>query len=63
MQKKAWFHYYLLVMGSTILTLGIILLFRNYRAHGSMSGFFLGGTLVLYGFLRLRQRKTYRLER
>jgi len=62
MKRKAWFHYYLLLMGSTLLTLGLIVLARNLIEHRIGPGLLLGAALVIYGLLRIRQRRKYPLQ-
>lgn len=59
MTRKGWFRYYLLVIGSTVLTLGIILAARTLAERRPFPGVFLGALLIGYGILRLRQRKQY----
>jgi mannose/fructose/N-acetylgalactosamine-specific phosphotransferase system component IIC len=57
MALRKWFHYYLLIVGSIIFTLGIVLIFRILWTQASSLGLILGFSLVFYGFLRLRQFK------
>lgn len=53
--RKEWFRYYLLVIGSVILTLGMALILRTFVEHRPFSGLLLGAGLALYGFWRLRE--------
>lgn len=50
-------------MGSVILSLGLILVFRNLVQHRSYPGVLLGLAFVVYGVLRLRQRRRFPMEK
>jgi len=49
---------YLLGIGSLLITLGLVMLFRDFMEHRSVPGMLLGLAFVIYGILRLRQRNS-----
>lgn len=56
--RKPWYRYYLLGIGSLLVTLGLILIYRDFTQHRSIPGMILGIALIIYGILRLKQRNS-----